>query len=184
MTLSFLTLLATLQSVPDADSVTMPFFPLMVVRCQTKRALEDSVFDATQAMVLMPSPWKITSDEKQLKFHHGLIAFAGARTSYQIRQPEIFQEDMDNRESRFGDLKARQADDDIPTTFSLDGFEYEIQATTGFPIVKRIDGKSFTIDRKAMIEVKIEKVTDRMVRDEPVWAGQCHMTDIREVMSS
>jgi hypothetical protein len=156
-----------------------PNYPLMKLKCVTAEAQEGSPFNSPSALVFIPSPFKITNSDKRLKFYESLIAFEGGRT-YQLAQPRITEADMNNKSGRFGDLKARQGDDDIPTSFTADGIVYELQTVTGFPIKERISDKSFKIDMNASIRVSLEVVTDTVKRAPPVWTGNCVLTNVVE----
>ena len=154
-------------------------YPLLKLKCVTAEAQEGSPFNSSSALVLIPSPFKITNTEKRLKFYKSLIAFEGGRT-FQVVQPQITEADMNNPSGRFGDLKARQMDDDIPTAFTADGTVYELQTVTGFPIKERPADKSFKIDTDASIRVTLEVVTGTVKRTPPVWTGNCVLTNVVE----
>jgi len=154
-------------------------YPLMKLKCVTVDAQNGSPFDRPSALMVIPSPFKVTISQKRLKFAKSLLAFEGGK-SYQVGQPPITEADVANPSGRYGNLKARQADDDIPTGFTADGVTYELQAITGFKVKESRPDKSTVIDTKATIRVTLEAVTDTAVRGAPVWSGDCVLSNFVE----
>ncbi|MEL6239199.1 MAG: hypothetical protein AAFQ90_11500 [Pseudomonadota bacterium] len=175
---------ASVQALEPEDAPSEPrMYPLKQVSCDAVQNQEDDLFSASKALIIVPVPYTITNERRRLKFYNGLLAFGDVRDGYTIGQPKIFQADMDDRNGRFGNLKARQSNADIPTTFSFKDQLYEIQATSGFPMKKRIDAKSFSIDASASFEIKIEAVTESIDRADPVWIGTCKMKSVTNGVS-
>ena len=163
----------------SAQSEEAVSYPLSKLVCATTTALEGSEFDVRSALIFNPVPFHITNGDRRLKFYRGLIAFEGGK-SYQLAQPRITQSEMNDKDSRFGNLRQRQSDDDIPTAFTSDGVEYELQAITGFTVTERTGENTFTINQFDPITVILEAVTDSSTRETPVWTGQCTMSYIKD----
>ncbi len=80
---------------------------------------------------------------------------------------------MNDKSGRFGNLRERQADDDIPTGFVANGVEYELQTVTGYRVTKRTGENSYQINQDDPITVKLEVISESIERDPPVWVGEC-----------
>lgn len=167
-----LLILASPSFAQSADPVPVPFNQL---DCTTVGALRGSEFDTERATIIFSVPFNITNSDRRLKFYRSMIAF-GDQKAHQIVQPRITQADMRDRSGRFGNLRERQEDDDIPTGFVFNGVQYELQTITGYEITERTGENSFRINQDDPIRVKLEVVTQSNERGPPVWVGECTKT--------
>ncbi|MDA9918483.1 hypothetical protein N9D37_01160 [Erythrobacter sp.] len=158
----------------DTKSERIPFNQL---NCRTIDAVEGSEFETDRVTIILSVPFNITNSDRRLKFYRSMIAF-GDNEAYQIVQPQITSDDMSDKNGRFGNLRERRDDDDIPTGFEADGVEYELQTVTGFEITQRTGENTFTINQDDPITVKLEAITDSNEREPPVWIGECIKTGL------
>ena len=173
--LIFSSLLVSAIAMPSiAKAEELPHIPFHLLTCKTISAEEGTEFDVDYATVVHSSTFTITNSERRLKFHNSLIAF-GFSKAFQITQPKITKSDMVDKSGRFGDLRARQKDDDVPTGFTSKGIGYEIQAVTGYDAGEKV-GRGYRVNPFVPITVKIEEISNSIEREPPVWVGECNMT--------
>ncbi len=176
-TLSLAIALAACLSAGQAQANEPERLPFHALTCETINALEGSEFDAENATIILSVPFNITNSDRRLKFYRSMIAF-GDTKAFQIVQSRVTQDDMSDKSGRFGNLKDRQKDDDIPTGFLSDGVEYELQTVTGFKVTERTGENTFKINQDAPIRVKLEAITNSSEREPPVWVGECTKTGL------